>query len=357
MSLRIELLTEQQETIYEQLLLSIETALLYSSIRYHNFLRRVLVNSEPCYLLAYDGEQLVGALPAFVNFNAAYGNVLNSLPFYGSNGGLVVSPKIRHPSAVRSALLDAYHGLAMQYGVMTSTLIANPLESSELYETALHPTWRDERIGQITPLPRFDGSIEYVADTLMSQFHKKTRNSIRKAAKSGIQVSHSDTLTAVQRLVDLHRQNIEGIGGLFKPPFVFDAIRASFRYDEDYRVYVTEKDGQIIAALLVFFYNRTAEYFTPAVLEAYRSDQPISLLAFEAMQEAARRGCIYWNWGGTWKTQDGVYRFKSRFGAQDMYYHYYICEFKLSLRHLSRAEILAAFPYFYVLPFSVLESV
>jgi lipid II:glycine glycyltransferase (peptidoglycan interpeptide bridge formation enzyme) len=84
----------------------------------------------------------------------------------------------------------------------------------------------------------------------------------------------------------------------------------------------------------------------------------MSLLIYQAMQEAAQRGCWHWNWGGTWLTQDGVYRFKNRWGAQSKPYFYYIREYARAcpLRNLTAKEILAEYPNFYVLPFNVLEK-
>ena len=84
----------------------------------------------------------------------------------------------------------------------------------------------------------------------------------------------------------------------------------------------------------------------------------MSLLIYEAMQEAARRGCRYWNWGGTWLTQDGVYFFKSRWGTEDRPYYYYISEHEgaESLRNLTKEEIIENYPYFYVLPFNILRQ-
>jgi lipid II:glycine glycyltransferase (peptidoglycan interpeptide bridge formation enzyme) len=142
-----------------------------------------------------------------------------------------------------------------------------------------------------------------------------------------------------------------------KPWMVFAALRETFTYDQDYRVYVAEKDGEVIAALLVFYYNRTAEYFTPAIAEGYRSYQPMSFLVFEAMKEATRRGLQFWNWGGTWLTQGGVYHFKSRWGTSEHRYFYYIREYGRPnlLRTLSPEEITKAYLYFYVMPFHLLE--
>jgi hypothetical protein len=355
-TIRIDLLDDKEEAIYDELIGSIEHSLLYVTLKYRDFLRRVLPQSRDRYLVAYQAGRMVGTLPAFIKSNATHGNVLNSLPFYGSNGGVQVSPEVGDPEAVKVRLLDAFGDLAAQEGVVASTLISSPLsEDDEIYERHTRYAHKDHRIGQLTLLPQGVDASE-VEDSLMARFHKKTRNSIRKAKKSGINIEHSDSRGALNRLADLHRQNIEAMGGIHKPLSVFEDIRQSFSYDRDYRVYIAKKDQAIIGALLVFFHNRTAEYFTPAVDAVFRSDQPGSLLAFEGMLEAVRRGFAYWNWGGTWTTQEGVYRFKSRFGAQDMRYTYYIRELDPSLRQLSRDDILAAYPYFYVLPFGILEN-
>ncbi|BBD62244.1 hypothetical protein NIES2109_50830 [Nostoc sp. HK-01] len=359
MSIEVELLTPNKEYTYEDLLHSCSSSLLYSSIKYRNFLQRILVNSQDYYLLAYDSGCLVGALPSFIKRNSTYGNVLNSLPFYGSNGGVIISPQAANPEKVKQALIESFHTLAVQESVVVSTLISNPLESDvNFYESYSLYTLRDERIGQLVNLPTDISNHEKIADSLMNLFHQKTRNCVRKAQKSEITIYHSDSLTALQALVDLHEDNISAIGGISKPFSVFKAIRETFVYDQDYRIYLAEKDGQIIAGLLIFFYNRTAEYYTPATLASHRIYQPMSLIIYEAMLEAAKRGCLYWNWGGTWLTQTGVYNFKSRWGTQDKKYFYYIKEYdnSNSLRQLTSKQILAEYSYFYVLPFNLLKN-
>lgn len=359
MSVIVEKLREDQREEYGYLLSSVETSLLYSSFKYRCFLQRILVNSEPIYLIAREGNHLVGALPVFICYNNRHGNILNSLPFYGSNGGFVVSSKATDQHLVKRVLLDAYQALAMEKEVTVSTLISNPLNDEEkFYEANIHHTLHDERIGQITILPMGCSGEDELQEKLMNVFHQKTRNSIRKAQKSGLVIYHSDSLECLQKLADLHQQNIDAIGGRAKPWAIFAAIHSTFTYDQDYRVYVAEKDGQIVAALLVFYFNKTAEYFTPATLETYRVYQPLSLLVYEAMQEAARRGCRFWNWGGTWLTQNGVYHFKSRWGTEDKRYFYYIREYGQPnpLRLLSPQQILEEYPHFYVLPFKVLQK-
>jgi lipid II:glycine glycyltransferase (peptidoglycan interpeptide bridge formation enzyme) len=121
-------------------------------------------------------------------------------------------------------------------------------------------------------------------------------------------------------------------------------------------LYLADLNGTLIAALLLLYFNRTVEYYTPVVRMGYRTLQPLSLLIFTAMKDALRRGFIYWNWGGTWLTQDGVYRFKSRWNTRDYPYYYYTTIYRNSILKLTKQKLLEEYPYFYVLLFPKQEE-
>lgn len=349
--MRIERLSPAHEADYERLN-RCQDGLIYGSLAYRAFLKSILPDAEDTYLLAFEGDRLAGALPCFIA-RKPQGAIINSLPFYGSHGGVLFAPNSDEDATAR-ALLDALDGLARAEQALSVTLISNPLHAnSTLHSNYFGAQFTDDRIGQFTPLPAGAN-----AEEIMQACHSKTRNMIRKGQKSGFVIRHDGSEEALRHLWKLHQENMSAIDGIAKPWEVFAAIRTNFVYDRDYRVLVAEKDGTVAAALLVFFYNLTAEYFTPASLAAYRSEQPLSLLIFEAMQDAAHRGCTRWNWGGTWPTQHGVYLFKSRWGTQDIPYRYFIREYPEhgSLRHRARTDLLRDYQYFYTIPFSVLEG-
>ncbi len=353
MTIRVDLLTASDADAYTSLVLAESGNLLYASIQYRDMLCRILPSSEPRYLVARAASKLVGALPAFARLNARHGNVVNSLPFYGSHGGVLLSPTFAEPDAVAVALIREFRAMCSSLGAVASTVVENPLLPRREYRaSSTAMTFVDERIGQMSRLPEDTGDDATTQAALFERFHYKTRNSIRKAQKSGLRTGHDPSPHALVALAAMHRENIEAVGGLAKSTEIFDAIRESFAYDRDYRVYVAEKDGKLVCALLVFFFNRTAEYYTPATDPAYREMQPMSLLIFEAMQEAVRRSCLYWNWGGTWLTQSGVYRFKSRWGTQDLTYRYQIEIHDPAILALTPAQLLEEYRYFYVAPFS-----
>ncbi len=356
MAIRVTALRPEDESAYERMLLGNPSSLFYSSLRYRDFLRQVVPWGKDRYLAAFDDQGMAGVLPCFVHRGGALGTVVNSLPFWGSNGGLVFASRISERGPVALALIDAYVALAEEVDAVSATLISNPLTPMrDLYQKHLPHDFTDYRLGQLTRLPVVADSAD-PGPALMDMFHQKTRNMVRKAQKNGLRACHDSSLDAMRKLYDLHCNRLHALGGMAKPWNVFQAIREVFSYDRDYRVYLAEKQGRIVAALLVFHFNKSVEYYIPASEPEFRTLQPMSLLIFESMKDAVRRGASTWNWGGTWESQKGVYRFKSRWGATDRRYHYYTWLRDRAILDQDQEAILSAFPFFYVCPFSELRS-
>ena len=351
MSIEIKDLTADLEQDYGRLLQESPVAKFNHSLRYRRFLREILSDSEDRYLCACEGSQLLAALPVFIK-RGSLGAVVNSLPFYGSHGGIVGRPNLDR--RVSEALLTALDHVCQEVDAVSCTVIESPWETDEERYCSYAAGLFDERIGQITSLPdRADESI--VQERLLKLYHQKTRNMVRKGLKGGFEVGHDGSSTTLNVLHTIHDENISGMGGIPKPLPVFQAIQKVFKYGDDYRIYTARKDGQIVAALLLFYFKDTVEYFVPATLEDYRNQQPSSLLIFRAMCDAVvERAAKHWNWGGTWLSQEGVYQFKSRWGTKDFPYRYHIKTYENYelLRNIPKDEFFTHYPWFYVLPFA-----
>ena len=337
-------LTESRTAEYTQFIQRDPQALFV----YSDTWRRLLVDylqHESRYLVALDqNDSICGALPTFLCRNDTFGNVLNSLPYFGSHGGVV-----EHDgnTDVRRALLQAFRELADAERCSTATLIASPHDTcAPLYEEAFPDALHDERIGQITALPD-DASMA----SLFARFHYKTRNMIRKAEKQDVSVHVDNSPEALEFLVRVHHENMHAIGGTAKELRFFETIRSTCLPGGDYRIYVATHGGQRVAAVLLFYYQKTVEYFTPVVQAEFRSMQPLSLAIATAMHDAGQEGYRWWNWGGTWLSQEGVYRFKSRWGTSDFPYRYHTTVLNDDFVKLDRSELLAAYPGFYTFPF------
>ena len=290
----IEKLTEDYESKYDNFILADERTLFYSSNKYRKFLQ-ALLSCEEAYLLAVENDgSILGALPSFLHRNEPYGNVLNSLPFYGSNGSIV---EHEGNSEVRKLLMTSFREYAEHNDCVLSTLITSPFENDPgFYERDHEYTFKDTRTGQLTPLPAesSDPSVE-----LMTSFDSVRRRNIRKAIKSEVSVEEGSTPQVLEFLRRTHVANITAIGGKPKPEKFFELFPCYFEYGSDYKIFTAFKNGDMVASMLLFYFNKTVEYYTPAIVEEFRNLQPLSLLVLRAMEDAARAGYRWWNWGGT----------------------------------------------------------
>lgn len=353
--MKVELLTPDKENAYSAYLLKHDHSLFNASILFRDFIRTLCPDAIPYYFIALEEDEIVGVLPAFMK-KGPLGPVLNSMPWYGSNPGVIADDDM----AVIT-LLEAFCSTARWTNCFSSTFISPPNQPDleGLYEAFFcqRDVFNDERIGMMTPLPVF-GSGDRFANALLKQVHQKTRNQILKSVK-GCSAYESYGPEDWKFLKDQHREGMVAVGGPVKD-IEFDIIQKHFQKGKDYKLYVAltnDDKAKRVAALLVEYYNKTAEYITPAIDASYRHLCPMNLLIFSAMGDAAQLGYRWWNWGGTkLPGQNGVYHFKKRFGGIESKYTYYTQVYGDLPYDVKPKYLLEQYHYFYVLPFSILNG-
>lgn len=320
-----------------------EPDLIYSTTEYWRFLGSILnADLEVFTVTSNSGETL--QLPLF-SVEGPFGRVANSLPFYGGHGLPALNS---HDDALRLKLVGQVEDQIRRGVYQSVTLIENPsapLTKREIQELSFLEEV-DSRISQMTVWSSTD---VFKGDDLLAMFHQKTRNAVRKGLSNLQDVYISDDPSVVDFLVRQHKESIERLGGISKTR---KQINALFQFlGDNTRIYVaTTNSGEIGAALLTLENAQVTEYFIPVVRHDLRESQLLSGLIFRAMCRSFEEGRTIWNWGGTWKTQSGVHRFKSRFGARDRDYRYFSwCTEKVSAQ--SNQDLLAGYPYWYVRKF------
>lgn len=342
-----------KESDIEGLLKSSSKTLFYHSVKYHIFLREYL-SCKHVYFLAYDNNELVACLP-FLYKESDKGSVFNSLPYYGSNGSFISLDNLDldKKKEVFSNLYDNFITFSNNKNVLSSTIVDSPLNTASITHEILGFEATDYRIGQITPLPEKSDNID---EGLLKLFDNPRPRNIKKANKSGVVVKEEHSLDALKFLFKVHKDNIDSINGISKTQDFFTAIPNHFSND-DYSVFIAYKDGEPISGLLLFYYNETVEYFTPATIHDYRNIQPSALIIFEAMKNAILRGFKYWNWGGTWESQKGVYDFKKKWGAKDFNYSYYTKIYSEEILSLPKQELSRLFSNFYTYNYNLFNLI
>ena len=195
--------------------------LWYVSLEYKLLLENYL-NANSLYLLIKKEGNIVGCLPLMESRNTPIGTIINSLPFYGSNGSFLVDKKVEKDEAteIMNLLLGSLLSYVDKKNVSAVTLITSPFDihSKEFLEDNFEFTFSDFRIGQITPLPSNKND-------LLTIFENPRPRNIRKAIKSGVIIRQSNTDEDFDFLASLHQQNIESIGGKSKSKLFFESVK------------------------------------------------------------------------------------------------------------------------------------
>ena len=303
-----------------------DSSLVYGSSGFRALLGELLGCRDRS-LAAVEGGDVRGVLPLLER-----DGVLNSLPYYGSNGGVLAdSPE------VSDALVGAYAELAGS--ARAATLVENPFAPARYGRVPR--THRDERIAQWTELPA-------------AGIEPSARRNVRRAAEAGIVVERD--AGELPRLHELHAENIHALGGRPKELRFFELVRRHLGEGDGFELWVARRDGRVVAALLTLLFNRTVEYYTPAIEHESRPLQPLAAILDAALADAAARGFARWTWGGTWDTQEGVHRFKRKWGAREARYAYHVQVNDGELLGSTPGRLLERWPGFYVVPFAALRE-
>ena len=324
-------LTAADEDAYAAFLAGRPEALVFHSLPYRDLLCEHL-GCRAEYLVAVEGGELRGALPVMWA-----GDVANSLPFYGSHGSVLGAD-----AAACAALLDAWDERATDPGTAAATLVENPFAPPLPREPA-HDLL-DERLNQATAL---------VGPALELAEPSAGRN-VRRAANEGVATAVADD--GLGELATLHAGHMARIGGRAKDRAFFEAIPRHFARGREFDVYVARCDGEVASALLVFWAGATAEYFCPATAYEHLARQPLAAILAQALDDARGRGLAWWNWGGSRASQDGIRRFKAKWGGRAKPYRYFCRVGDRDLLDASPAELQARFGHFFVVPYGALRS-
>ena len=152
---------------------------------------------------------------------------------------------------------------------------------------------------------------------LLSATHKKTRYNIGLAKKHRVSVYPSSRIEDQEIFIDLLDKT--SARDRFTPHskgYYRDLLRQPFT-----QLFLAERDGVVMAANIVLFWEGGAVYLHGASDYTKRSYMAPYLLQWETILEAKKRGYkTYDFWGTDKKKWPGVTRFKQGFGGADIEY-------------------------------------
>lgn len=349
----IRALSAGERSGLEAWLSSLDRGLIYPAPVFAEFVEQV-TGAEIVHLVAERDGRTAGVLPFAVSASVDGACAVNSLPWYGSHGGCWLDDP--QDGATRDALLEAYAGELADRAPAFTVTVLSPWEQPflEAYRSALGHEALDSRIGQVSDLPA--GAADPEAE-LAARLKQKTRNLVRKSCRQGFVEVVGDRDDSWAYLCETHEENMRAVGGAPKPRSHFEALRARFAGRHS-RLSIAHLEGRPVAGLLLLKFARTIEYLVPVISKDARPRQPLSFLIWRGMLDSIREGFRFWNWGGTWPTQDSLRHFKAGWGSDEHPYSYLVDATERGLAELRKDApgTMAKFPYFYLYPLSRLHA-
>lgn len=289
--------------------------------------------------------KLRGIIPFFEK-KMKFGTVVNSLPFFGSYGGMIAD------NDVQEKLLEEFNSFNKSNDILSSVIISNPFETNcDVYKKNYEHNIIEDRFTQCTILKNKS------ENQIWDELEQRVRWSIRKSQKNQIQISTvNEENSHLKKFYQMHENTIKSKNGKPKPTNLFNKITEIFDPSIDYDIFGAFYNEKAIAYVLVFYFKEFTEYYMPAYDPSFSNLQSTSFLIWKAMQKSLEKKIHFFNFGGTWKDQTSLYLFKRGWGTQDFHYQYYIKCDLTRIKQIGLEEIKKSYENFYVCPYNEIIS-
>lgn len=132
---------------------------------------------------------------------------------------------------------------------------------------------------------------------LLARMKPKTRYNVRLAGKRGVHVFQTTDKKYQAAFVDLVSRTADRKGIVSHPRTYYEKMLSTLLGDTA-TLFVAEHEGDILGVNLIIFYGDTATYLHGGSADTKREYMAPFLLQWEAIREAKRRGCIWYDFGG-----------------------------------------------------------
>jgi len=156
-------------------------------------------------------------------------------------------------------------------------------------------------------------------EQLLNEMKSKTRYNINLAQKKWVKILVTRNLQLdtqkenyIEEFTKLVNLTAKRKGIRFHPGDYYRKMIESLPNDI-LSLYMAEYNGKVIAANLIVFYKNTAIYFHGATDDEYRNVMAPYLLQWQAILDAKKRGCKFYDFGGVkiWNMEHGTWNINS----------------------------------------------
>lgn len=255
------------------------------------------------YLLAEDGDAVVGILPLINMKSALFGNFIISQPYF--NYGGICADNAR----VASLLMERAIEIARDVNAEHIELRHTRADAADLPAKTAKVSMRL--------------SLEDGPAGLWSSFSSKLRNQVRRPGKDGMysRIGKEEELDSFYQVFSV---NMRDLGTPVYPKSFFSNIMHAFP-DSVWICTIYTKGGIPVASGFLVGFKDRLEIPWASSLRSFNHLCPNMLMYWHAIQFASENGYRIFDFGRS-TPGEGTYRFKKQWGAkpEQLYWHYWV---------------------------------
>ncbi len=215
------------------------------------------------------------------------------------------------------------------YGGMLAERRLTPEESGSIFEYLTSIDIRDLKVVE-NPLDHYEFPGSFAAKSLFthivplnadfeqlkSQFSRGQKSNVKQAEKKGVTVRLADSLEDYEQYYAIYQETIKRWGERAGTTYPWNLFLNLFETrNHDIKLWLAEKQRNIIAGVLTLYCNYTILYWHGSSLKEYFDHYPNNLLHMEIIKDGCTRGYRNYDLNPSGGHQ-GVVKFKESFSAK-----------------------------------------
>ena len=217
-------------------------------------------------------------------------------------GGIhrIESPHINLEPLIRSIETEA---VAQGWCEIRWTLTPNRTETDDDLFTEIGYA----RTDHFTHLLKTNGDVE----SLWHAYNKRVRGAVRKAEKSGVTVTDTDSAEALATFYDMYLMTVKRLSGTPKP----FALMQTLLQQKIAKLAIATYRGTIIAGLLYLRFNKTVTLWCEASVPAFLKYRPNNAIFHHIITQACREQYEWVDFGASPPENTGLIAHKEQYRA------------------------------------------
>ncbi|MCY3740325.1 MAG: GNAT family N-acetyltransferase [Candidatus Poribacteria bacterium] len=297
----VEPLTPQNQDKWDVVFQQCPNTTAFQSLAWRDALASAFKQLTPVYMLVKQQDVVIGGLPAFI-FQPIPGiRLWHSMP-WNLFGGIHLTDT-SHLN--REALITSIETAAVEKGWCEIRWTLSPEHTTTYGDVFIETGY--ERTDHFTHLLKTNQNV----DALWYAYNKRVRGAVRKAEKSGVEVTDTDSEEALSTFYDMYLMTVKRLAGTPKPRVLMQTLLQR----KIAKLAIATYRDTIIAGLLYLHFNRTVTLWCEASVPAFLKYRPNNAIFHYIIRQACHEEYEWVDFGASPPENAGLIAHKEQYRA------------------------------------------